>query len=170
MHIITRAGHREVLPDFVNQTVRSLSAFRISNNYGLFAVMTKSRAEIILEGSNDGQNWLPYEFKFKVGDVKRLPPQVAPHQPRLDWQMWFAALSHINHNRWFQNLMFRVLEGRKEVLELIEHNPFPETPPKYLRATYYDYKFTTLAEKKESGGYWKREYKGFYTPPISLRK
>ena len=87
---------------------------RIVNSYGLFAVMTTTREEIIVEGSNDGVTWQAYEFPYKPGDVCRAPPIVAPYQPRLDWQMWFAALGSYQQNRWFVNFMVRLLAGRTQ--------------------------------------------------------
>src|SRR5262249_52823091 len=111
--------------------------FRSVNRYGLFAVMTTSRREIIIEGSHDGQTWQPYEFRYKPGDLKRRPGFVAPHQPRLDWQMWFAALSDYRSNPWFMNFCVRLLQGSQEVLRLLKRNPFPDKPPRYLRAVVY---------------------------------
>jgi predicted DCC family thiol-disulfide oxidoreductase YuxK len=149
---------------------RSVSPLRSFNSYGLFAVMTTSRPEIIVEGSNDGVNWLAYEFKHKPGDLKRRPGFVAPHQPRLDWQMWFAALGNVQGNMWFVNFSGRLLQGSPEVLDLIEKNPFPGKPPRYVRALVYDYRFTTPTERKQSGHWWRRELKGVYLPPISLKE
>jgi len=102
-----------------------LLPFRTFNSYGLFAVMTTSRPEIIVEGSQDGMTWVEYEFKHKPGDLKRGPQFVEPHQPRLDWQMWFAALGDYRQNPWFVNFCVRLLQGSPEVLKLLEHNPFP---------------------------------------------
>jgi hypothetical protein len=143
---------------------RTLQPFYLANSYGLFAVMTTSRPEIIIEGSTDGIEWQPYEFKWKAGDLKRAPAFVAPHQPRLDWQMWFAALGDFRHNPWFLNLMARLLQGKPEVLALLEKNPFPEEPPTYLRATVYDYHFTDAVTQRQSGEWWRREEKGLYCP------
>ena len=147
-----------------------LAPFRSFNGYGLFAVMTTDRREIIVEGSNDGVNWLPYEFKYKPGDVKKRPAFVAPHQPRLDWQMWFAALGNSRQNPWFANFCERLLQGSPEVLALLEKNPFPNHPPRYLRAEFYDYHFTNFAERRATGAWWKRELLGEYLPPISLHE
>ena len=138
---------------------------RIVNPYGLFAVMTTERQEIVIEGSNDGNNWLAYEFPFKPGDLRRAPPFVAPHQPRLDWQMWFAALSDYRQNRWFVGLMLRIMQGEPTVLRLLRYNPFPKAPPKYVRARLYLYHFTHFGES----GWWKREDRGLYFPPVSLK-
>ena len=146
-----------------------LQPFRIVNGYGLFRVMTKTRPEIIIEGSKDGSDWLPYEFKWKPGDVDRAPRWAAPHQPRLDWQMWFAALGTYRQNPWFVRLAVRLLENNPSVTELLAHNPFPNERPHYLRATLYDYNFTPWDEHKTTGAWWRRDEGGEYLPPISLR-
>ena len=145
-----------------------LSPFRTVNSYGLFAVMTTERREIVVEGSDDGVTWREYEFKYKPGDVTRWPAFVAPHQPRLDWQMWFAALGNYQQNPWFANFCDRLLQGSPEVLALLEKNPFPGHPPRYLRAELYDYRFTNFAERRATAAWWKREFIGEYLPPLSL--
>jgi predicted DCC family thiol-disulfide oxidoreductase YuxK len=147
-----------------------IAPFGVVNTYGLFAVMTTSRLEIAVEGSNDGQTWLEYSFKYKPGDLKRAPVWVQPHQPRLDWQMWFAALSSCQAERWFGNFRARLLEGSPDVLTLMAKNPFPAAPPRYIRAQFYDYKFTTIAERRATGNWWRRELKGDYCPTVSLRQ
>ena len=145
-----------------------LEAFRIVNGYGLFRVMTKDRCEIVLEGSTDGIDWLPYEFKWKPGDVKRAPGWCAPHQPRLDWQMWFAALETPQENRWLIALVFRLLQGSRDVSGLLSRNPFPDKPPRYIRAMFYRYRFTTVDERHQIGAWWKREELREYLPALSL--
>jgi hypothetical protein len=157
------------LPQPARQLLAAVQPFHIANNYGLFAVMTKMRPEIVIEGSNDGKEWREYEFKWKPGDVQRAPGWVAPHQPRLDWQMWFAALSDYRSNPWFMNFLARLLDGSPDVLGLIAKNPFPAAPPKHIRAQLYDYRFATPAERNASGDWWKRSLIGPYTPEISLR-
>lgn len=147
-----------------------VAPFRTINSYGLFAVMTTSRPEIIVEGSRDGENWLPYEFRYKPGDPYRRPLLAAPHQPRLDWQMWFAALGNVRQNPWFVNFCVRLLQGKPEVLALLKKSPFPEEPPKFIRASLYLYHFTTPAERRQNGTWWRREYLGEYCPPLSLRQ
>jgi hypothetical protein len=149
--------------------IRSVSPFQIINSYGLFAVMTTTRPEIVIEGSNDGVNWLPYEFQYKPGEVNRRPAWVAPHQPRLDWQMWFAALGDYQSDPWIVRFMARLLQGSPEVLRLLGRNPFADGPPRYVRAQLYQYSFTTPAEKRSTGAWWKRELKGVYVPAVSLR-
>jgi hypothetical protein len=145
-----------------------LEAFRIVNGYGLFRVMTKDRDEIVIEGSADGLDWLPYEFKWKPGDVKRAPGWCAPHQPRLDWQMWFAALESPQENPWLVGLIVRLLQGSHDVNRLLAHNPFPDKPPRYIRAMFYRYRFTTASELRETGAWWKRQELREYLPAISL--
>ena len=145
--------------------MRVVAPFNVVNSYGLFAVMTTERNEIIVEGSFDGVNWKAYEFQYKPGDLRRAPPIVAPYQPRLDWQMWFAALSDYQQNRWFLNFAIRLLEGEPAVLRLLAYNPFPGTPPKYVRAQIFLYHFTGFGQK----GWWTRQYRGEYLPAVSLR-
>ena len=145
-----------------------IAPLRTFNNYGLFRVMTTTRPEIIVEGSNDGTTWQPYEFKWKAGDVNRKPAFVAPHQPRLDWQMWFAALGDVQHNPWFANFCMRLLQGSPEVIGLLEQNTFPDKPPRYIRGVLYEYHFTKYAERRSTGAWWKRKELGLYLQPISL--
>jgi predicted DCC family thiol-disulfide oxidoreductase YuxK len=142
--------------------------FRIVNGYGLFRVMTKDRREIVIEGSADGIDWQPYEFKWKPGDVNRAPGWCAPHQPRLDWQMWFAALGSYRQNPWFVQLVTSLLHGKPQVAALFERNPFPQNPPSYVRAALYRYRFTTAEEHRETGAWWKRQELGEYLPSVSL--
>ena len=153
------------LPD-----VAWIAPFRSVNTYGLFADMTESRPEIIVEGSNDRITWKTYQFRWKPGDLTVPPKWVAPHQPRLDWQMWFAALQGSYRNTpWFLNFMGTLLQGKSEVLQLFKENPFPDAPPRYVRATLYDYRFTDLTTKRSEGTWWSREWKRIYCPAISLR-
>lgn len=145
-----------------------VEAFRIVNGYGLFRVMTKDRGEIVIEGSADGIEWLPYEFKWKPGDVQRAPRWCAPHQPRVDWQMWFAALGTPQQNPWFGGLVVRLLQGSPDVSRLLARNPFPDQPPRYIRTSFYRYRFTTVEERRQSGAWWKRQELGEYLPTVSL--
>src|SRR5438874_5195602 len=141
--------------------------FRIVNGYGLFRVMTKDRKEIVIEGSADGIDWLPYEFKWKPGDIMRAPGWCAPHQPRLDWQMWFAALGSEQDRIWFQNLVLRLLQGKTDVIRLFARNPFPTGPPRYIRAIFYRYRFTNAVEHAQTGAWWKRQELREYFPAVS---
>jgi hypothetical protein len=157
------------LPSPVAVYLGSIAPLRIINTYGLFAVMTTTRPEIIVEGSNDHITWQPYEFLYKPGPLRRPPPWVAPYQPRLDWQMWFAALGSPRQNLWFYNFAARLLQGSPSVLKLLARNPFPNGPPRYIRALLYDYHFTTFAERRATGNWWRREETGIYLAPVSLR-
>jgi predicted DCC family thiol-disulfide oxidoreductase YuxK len=150
--------------------IRTVSPFEIVNTYGLFAVMTTTRPEIIIEGSNDSVTWAPYEFKYQPEDLARTPRWVQPHQPRLDWQMWFAALGDYRTDPWVMHFLARLLEGQPEVLGLLGHNPFPGAPPHYVRALVYDYRFTTPAERKATGRWWRRELQRSYVPAVSLQE
>jgi len=145
-----------------------LEPFRIVNGYGLFRVMTKDRDEIIIEGSEDGIDWHPYEFKWKPGDLKRGPGWCAPHQPRLDWQMWFAALATPRENPWFIRTLICLLEGNRDVVNLFATDPFPNKPPRYVRALFYRYRFTTTKEHRETGAWWSRVELREYVPTFSL--
>ena len=154
-------------PGWLAKFYEQLEAFRIVNGYGLFRVMTKDRGEIVIEGSTDGIEWLPYEFKWKPGNVKRAPGWCAPHQPRLDWQMWFAALDAPEQNPWLVGLIVRLLEGSRDVTGLLAHDPFPHKPPHYIRAMFYRYRFTTPEERRQTGAWWKRQELREYLPTIS---
>lgn len=142
--------------------------FHIANSYGLFAVMTRGRPEIEVQGSDDGENWRVYEFKYKIEALDEMPPFVAPYQPRLDWQMWFAALSSFERTAWFGNMMTRLLQGSPDVLALLEHNPFPTDPPRFVRAVMYEYRFATPEEHALTGVWWAREEVGLWSPVLNL--
>ena len=157
-------------PTPIPQVASWIAPFRTVNSYGLFAVMTTARPEIIVEGSNDGQTWLPYAFPWKPGDVMRRPGFVAPHMPRLDWQMWFAALGSAQYQPWFRHFLERLLQGTPAVVGLLAHNPFPHTPPRYIRAVVYTYHFTDRATQRTTGAWWRRERQGLYMPVLSLRR
>jgi predicted DCC family thiol-disulfide oxidoreductase YuxK len=151
----------------VQRVAEIIGPFRSVNTYGLFAVMTPTRPEIVIEGSDDGQQWLAYEFKYKPGNLQRRPPWVAPHQPRLDWQMWFAALEGHERSAWYRSFCVRLLQGSPDVLALLARNPFPSGPPRYVRGTLYRYRFTDTATRRSSGQWWTRESLGEYSPAIS---
>ena len=158
------------LPGPAQKVLSWVAPFRTINSYGLFAVMTTTRNEIIIQGSDDQRTWLTYEFKWKPCDIRRRPGWVAPHQPRVDWQMWFAALRSYEHVPWFTNFLVRLLTGTPEVLDLLDKNPFPDTPPQYIRAVVHEYHFTDLKKKQATGAWWRREFRGLYCPVLSLRQ
>lgn len=155
-------------PAALGNVLIRLRPFRLVSSYGLFAVMTTSRQEIILEGSVDGECWQAYEFKWKAGDLRRPPRFVAPHQPRLDWQMWFVALGGLEASPWLTNFARRLLQGSPEVIQLLKKNPFPKQPPKFVRARVYDYHFTDFQQRRRTGEWWRRERTEQYLPPIKL--
>ncbi len=138
------------------------------NPYGLFAVMTTTRPEIVVEGSDDGEAWREYEFRYQPGAVWRRPPWNIPHQPRLDWQMWFAALDSAWVEPWFGRFLRRLLEGSPPVLALLATNPFPDHPPRYVRATLYEYRFADPQTHAATGQWWVRRPAGSYFPAVSL--
>jgi hypothetical protein len=144
-------------------------SLHVSSNYGLFAVMTTTRPEIRVEGSDDGTTWKTYEFRWKPGDVQRRPGFVAPHQPRLDWQMWFAALGSFDREPWFGRFCERLLLGTPAVTQLLATNPFPDHPPRYVRARQDRYRFTNIATRSATGAWWESEPLPPYSPTLSLR-
>jgi predicted DCC family thiol-disulfide oxidoreductase YuxK len=156
-------------PGWFVSAYRIASATRSVNSYGLFAVMTTTRPEIIIEGSLDGLSWAPYEFKWKPGELARRPGFVAPYQPRLDWQLWFAALEEPRANPWMNSLFAKLAANVPAVTALLQSNPFAQTPPHYLRAVLYDYQFTTPAERARTGDWWKRSPSAYYLPPTRVR-
>ena len=151
------------------EMMEPLSPFGIVNQYGLFASMTTTRPEIQVEGSMDGEKWEAYVFRYKPGPLGRAPGWVAPFQPRLDWQMWFAALRTFKENPWFARFMVALLQGSPPVNDLFEKVPFGGIRPKFVRATVDLYRFTTPAERARTGNWWKREPRGVYFPAASLR-
>ena len=131
--------------------------------------MTTGRPEIIIEGSTDGIEWHSYELPYKPGTVNRAPVWATPHQPRLDWQLWFAALAPANRNPWLQGLMAGLLSGSEPVLGLFEKDPFPTEPPKFVRAQLYQYRFSNWQERDETGAWWHRDLDGKFISVTRLR-
>jgi predicted DCC family thiol-disulfide oxidoreductase YuxK len=163
-------GIRQHITYEIEKLDEKVSPLRTINGYGLFMVMTTERHEIIVQGSDDGVHWSDYEFKYKPGNLDKRPGFVAPFQPRLDWQMWFAALGSVDQNPWFQNFCIRLLQGSPKVTALLQKNPFPDKPPRYIRAELYNYQFTNFAEHRTTGAWWKRETIDEYLPPVLLHE
>jgi predicted DCC family thiol-disulfide oxidoreductase YuxK len=147
---------------------RLVAPLQIVNPYGLFAVMTTTRPEIVLEGSEDGEHWREYVFRYKPGPLSRPALWNIPHQPRLDWQMWFAALGTVQENPWIANLALRLLEGSPSVLGLLYSNPFADGPPHYVRAQLYEYRFADRPTRLQTGQWWVRRSEGMYFRQVSL--
>ncbi|MEQ8860932.1 MAG: lipase maturation factor family protein [Pseudomonadales bacterium] len=141
----------------------------VVNPYGLFAVMTTRRDELIIEGSLDGETWVPYEFPFQPGDVMRRPVWATPHQPRLDWQMWFAALNGPAHADWIYDLLGALLEASPAVLRLVE-DPLDGARPAMLRVVAYRYRFASPDVRRDSGAWWVRDQRREWLPPTRLRR
>jgi len=160
---LTNTQQRPVQP--FDGLIALTSTLGIVNGYGPFAIVTTERNEIILEGSEDGQVWLPYEFHYKPGDLGKPLTWNIPHQPRLDWQMWFAALNHARALPWLPNLMTKLRENSQTALSLLKHNPFPKQPPRYLRASLYRYAFAPPRTRAATDEIWRRRYLGLYLPP-----
>ena len=146
--------------------VAALEPFRIANRYGLFAVMTRGRYEIEFQGSNDGQTWVTYAFRYKPQDPSKRPGIYAPYQPRFDWNLWFASLGSWRDNLIVPSAEERLLAGAPDVLALFARNPLPDGPPKQVRAVLWQYWFTSLAEKRATGRWWNRKLLGLYAPVL----
>jgi lipase maturation factor 1 len=167
-YTVPAGGGRELVPAWAEDLLDAFAPFRSVNGYGLFRVMTTERPEIVVEGSRDGVDWKAYEFRWKPGDPGRRPGFVEPFHPRLDWQMWFAALDPQGYRSLLESLIQRLLEGTPEVLGLLGRNPFQDAPPKYIRLKYFRYFFSSPEERANSGAWWVREPRGNLTQPVSL--
>jgi hypothetical protein len=146
--------------------VRTAGTLRIVNPYGLFAVMTTRRDEIVFEGSHDAREWRAYELRWKPGGLERAPAFSAPHMPRLDWTLWFAALGSCEQHPWLRAFERRLLEGSPAVLRLLADDPFPERPPALLRAKLFRYGFTRPGDPDARERWWRREPLGLYCPTL----
>jgi len=146
--------------------VTALEPFRIANQYGLFAVMTRGRYEIEFQGLQDGQNWVAYPSRYKPQDVNKPPGIYAPYQPRFDWNLWFASLGSWREYPIVPNTEVRLLSNDKDVLSLFAGNPFPQEPPRQIRAVLWQYWFTSMAEKRATGMWWRRQFLGLYAPTL----
>lgn len=151
----------------------SFDPLHLVNTYGAFGSITKDRMEVVIEGTGEpvvtaATQWKEYEFKGKPGNLARRPPVVSPYHWKLDWQMWFAAMSDYSYHPWILNLIAKLLQNDSDVLRLFARNPFPDKPPTFIRAELYHYQFTTVAEKKQTGRWWKRRLVSQYLSPVSL--
>jgi hypothetical protein len=151
----------------------SFNAWHLVGTYGAFGSITRPRYEVIVEGTSDAvitsaTQWREYDFKGKPGQLDSRPPQIAPYHLRLDWLMWFAAMSSYQEYPWFVNFVAKLLQNDRAVLSLLRNNPFPGKPPHYVRALLYEYHFTTPAERKQTHNWWKRTLTGPYFPAVSM--
>jgi lipase maturation factor 1 len=147
--------------------IAALEPFRIANQYGLFAVMTRGRYEIEFQGSNDGQNWTPYLFRYKPQALNEAPRIYAPYQPRFEWNLWFASLGDWRQSNFVALTEERLLENDPDVLALFKGNPFAQAPPRYVRAMLWQYWFTSMDEKRRTGNWWRRDLMGLYAPVLT---
>lgn len=183
LHVVLGDLHRaprpalahDLTPAWLDTFRGKMEAFRLASGYGLFRTMTTKRPEIILEGSWDGTTWFEYDFAWKVDELSDPPKFVAPHQPRVAWQFWFAALEQRFNPRsrnaqWIESLVIKLLQDDPAVEKLIKRNPFPNSPPRLIRARLYNYQFTTPEERRRTGDWWKRVAMGDYLSPVSLNE
>ena len=147
--------------------IAALEPFRIANQYGLFAVMTRGRYEIEFQGSNDGQNWTPYLFRYKPQTLNEAPRIYAPYQPRFEWNLWFASLGDWQQSNFVPLTEERLLENDPDVLALFHGNPFKPAAPRFVRAVLWQYWFTSMEEKHRTGNWWKRNLLGLYAPVVT---
>jgi hypothetical protein len=148
--------------------IAALDPFRIANQYGLFAVMTRGRYEIEFQGSNDGSDWLPYPFRYKPQALNEAPGIYAPYQPRFEWNLWFASLGDWRQNDLVPATELRLLTNDPDVLKLFRSNPFLRSPPRFTRAVLWQYWFTSREEKRRTGDWWRRQLLGLYAPELTL--
>mgnify|MGYP001821562576 CR=1 FL=1 len=157
------------LPAPLHHWMVQVSHFGVGNVYHIFPTMQTERHELIIEGSDDGQQWLPYLFRYKPHELDRRPPFNVPHQPRLDWMIWFVPPKNPDNLYWFERFLHNLWRGNPQVTSLLRYNPFPDRPPRYLRVLVYRYQFTTPQEREESGHWWKAEYLGLF-PEVAPRR
>jgi hypothetical protein len=160
---------RNDIPDILTTPAITAQQYGLGHIFHIFPTMQVERQELEIQGSYDGSNWYSYIFKYKPGPLDRAPRFNVPHQPRLDWMMWFIPPQSAMDDYWFQRLLERLRQGSPQVLALLEHNPFPGRPPRYLRVLAYQYHFTTAMEREKTGNWWKREYLGVF-PHVRPRR
>jgi lipase maturation factor 1 len=153
---------------FPAKPVALLEPFRVANQYGLFGRMTWKRFEIEFQGSDDGTNWIAYPFRNKPQNPAEAPRIYAPYQPRFDWNLWFASLGEWRQNPWVLRVEESLLTNNRDIVALFAANPFPNHPPKQIRAVLWQYWFTDLATKRATNMWWRREYLGLYAPSLEL--
>ena len=146
--------------------VQALEPFRIANSYGLFAVMTHERYEIEFQGTLDGKTWIAYPFRYKPQAIDKAPGIYAPYQPRFEWNLWFASLGSWQQSRFVVWTEERLLKNEPDVLALFASNPFASAPPREVRTVIYQYWFTDMRTKRETGNWWKREQLRQYAPAL----
>jgi hypothetical protein len=165
---LAQSGLMRSFPAPIENLVDTALRMDAVHTYGLFARMTTTRPEIVIEGTRDGETWEPYVFPWKPGPLDRRPAFTGPHMPRLDWQMWFAALGPPEQSPWMWSLLRHLLLGTKPVVDLFETNPFAQSPPIAVRALLYQYRFSSAEERAATGAWWTRTPAGEFIPETRL--
>jgi hypothetical protein len=165
---LVQARLLDTLPEPLAGLLDVAGRLEVVSGYGLFARMTTTRPEIVIEGSRDGANWEPYGLPWKPGKLDRRPEFTGPHMPRLDWQLWFAALAPPERSPWLFSVLRHLLLGTRPVEALLAENPFPDAPPIAVRALLYQYRFSTAEERAQTGAWWTRELVGEFIAPMRL--
>ena len=150
------------VPEVISQATVIIRSWGIGHDFHVFPTMQTERQELQIEGSYDGREWKAYKFKYKPGPLANKPKFIVPHQPRLDWMIWFVPGQHPAFMNWFNKFILKLKQGSPEVLALLEHNPFKQRPPKFIRVQVFQYKFTSTKEKQETGNWWKYKYLGLF--------
>ena len=150
------------VPEIAIQTTRLVRSWGIGHDFHIFPTMQTQRHELQIEGSYDGRDWKAYKFKYKPGAIAQRPAFIVPHQPRLDWMIWFVPPQHPAFMNWFEQFIIKLKQGSPEVSALLEHDPFKERPPEFIRIQVFQYQFTSIKERQETGNWWKYEYLGLF--------
>ena len=148
------------VPALMSDSTAFIRSWGVGHIFHVFPTMQTERHELEVEGSYDGIEWKAYGFKYKPSSLEKMPAFIVPHQPRLDWMIWFVPPKHFDMLYWFDAFLYRLHQGSSDVIDLLEHNPFADKPPSYLRVLVYKYKFTSVDEKSSNGRWWSREYLG----------
>ena len=149
-------------PGIITQSTALIRTWGIGHDFHVFPTMQTERHELQIEGSYDGRNWKAYQFKYKPGPIAQRPQFIVPHQPRLDWMIWFIPPQHPHFMNWFNRFIIKLKEGSPEVLALLKHDPFKDRPPEFIRVQVFQYKFTSVEERQETGNWWKYKYLGLF--------
>ncbi|MEW8027980.1 MAG: lipase maturation factor family protein [Candidatus Thiodiazotropha sp.] len=158
----------QAVPSVIQDFSRSVQRFGIGHIFHIFPTMQTERHELVIQGSDDGHTWRTYDFKYKPGDPTQAPGMIIPHQPRLDWMIWFVPTQQPLQMNWFGRFLQRLHQGSETVTALLGHNPFPDSPPRYLRVDSFRYRFTTAEERRQSGRWWQTEHLGYF-PQVTPR-
>lgn len=169
LQAITLWNHLFPRIDLFSKILNWIQPFHLANRYGIFAVMTTTRYEVVIEGSEDGVEWKEYSFYYKPSELNRRPRRISPYQPRIDWQAWFLPFSDYSSEPWFQNFLQHLLKGTKPVINLLRKNPFHDKPPHYVRALLYEYEFSSYETRKKEGIWWVRKFVEPYSPTLALK-